>query len=152
MITSTERPWGSHDLEERMCEYCGEYFYAHHGLQRYCPEKFGRKDYCKYEQKKLFAEKKLADNSIDLTRGGRVPYYEPDSLTKNVGILCELMSDSVNKNISSDILDQKGYKVKVYDFKERILGKNSFRIHAGEFIIEWIGQDNSISTFKITRK
>ena len=46
-MDSEQRPFSTHFMEERMCEYCSEIFIAHHGLQRYCPEKYGKKDDCK---------------------------------------------------------------------------------------------------------
>ena len=76
MINSEDRPWGNHDYEERSCEFCGEIYYANHGLQRYCPEKFGRKNYCKLEQKKLQSENKLAGMVVKLAKGGIISYEE----------------------------------------------------------------------------
>ena len=44
----------------KKCAYCYDYFEMHHRLQKYCPEKFGKKDYCKLGQKILL--KSTSDN------------------------------------------------------------------------------------------
>ncbi len=44
----------------KKCAYCYDYFEMHHRLQKYCPEKFGKKDYCKLGQKSLL--KSTSDN------------------------------------------------------------------------------------------
>ena len=36
----------------RSCPYCGTKFMADHMLQIYCPEKYGKKNYCKNRQKR----------------------------------------------------------------------------------------------------
>jgi hypothetical protein len=42
------------------CNYCGDTFVKKHRLQKYCPTKYGKKDYCKY-QKKINDLKKQID-------------------------------------------------------------------------------------------
>jgi hypothetical protein len=64
MMDSEQRPFSTHFMEERMCEYCSEIFIAHHGLQRYCPEKYGKKDDCKAEQKKWWKRNALLNASL----------------------------------------------------------------------------------------
>ena len=76
MMDSEQRPFSTHFMEERMCEYCSEIFIAHHGLQRYCPEKYGKKDDCKAEQKKMVKEQRLAERVIELSHSGMKVYPE----------------------------------------------------------------------------
>jgi hypothetical protein len=37
----------------RICPYCKDGFFAIHLLQKYCPEKFGKNDYCKNGMKAI---------------------------------------------------------------------------------------------------
>ena len=39
-----------------VCKYCNDTFTKHHGLQIYCPSKFGIKNYCKYANRSLLKD------------------------------------------------------------------------------------------------
>lgn len=151
MMDSEQRPFSTHDLEERICEYCSELFHAHHGLQRYCPEKFGKKDYCKYEQKKMVEEKRLADLVIELSHTGMKVYPETQ-IDKNYQALSIIMGSDLEKMVESTLLDYYAYDINEFDSKTPIDGTTNFSIHVGDFTLEWIGQNGTVLTFKITKK
>lgn len=52
---NNEEPFVRKDFTDKMpkkkCNYCGEDFILKHRLQRYCPEKFNVKNYCKHSSK-----------------------------------------------------------------------------------------------------
>lgn len=45
----------------RVCPYCNDEFIAHHKLQRYCPKKFGKINYCKNRMKTINKKNHLAN-------------------------------------------------------------------------------------------
>lgn len=131
----------------RVCAYCGDVFVAHHGLQQYCHSKNGIANYCKHKQKALVSEKRLADRVMDMERA-RNGLKSP--LEKNIDILNQLMEGSTEKNISSEILDAKGYQIAVYS--SRLFHKaNSYVLRVGDYVLEWISQQGYLLTFKITK-
>jgi hypothetical protein len=150
-MDSIDRPWSIHEPEPRFCEYCGDMFDAHHGLQRYCPEKFGRKDYCKYEQKKKINESKLADHAIQLAKIG-IQVHEETPLEKNKTVLIAIMGHDRQKLVNSTLLDSLGYEITLFDSKAPINGTSKYLTHIGEFTLEWIGQEGTELIFKIIRK
>jgi len=151
MMDSEERPYSMHDPEERNCASCTDIFYADHGLQRYCPEKYGKKNYCKYEQKKMLNEKRLAERVTELAKAG-MKVYQDTALDKNKQALSEIMGSEWQKTVDSTLLDNIGYEITHFDSKAPINGTNKFLIHVGDYTLEWIGQEGTVLTFKITKK
>ncbi len=151
MMDSEERPFSMHDPEERLCEFCTDIFYAHHGLQRYCPEKFGKKDYCKYEQKKLLTETRLAERVTELAKAG-MNVYQDTPLDRNKKAIFEIMGSDWQKTVDSSLLDSVGYQINHFDSKTLINETNMFLIHVGDYTLEWIGQEGTVLIFKITKK
>ena len=149
-MDSEDRPYSMHDLEERTCEYCGELFYAHHGLQRYCPEKFNRRDYCKNQQKKMTSEAKLAEKASELAKLGMKVNPETP-LDKNIEHLKGFMGNNSMKYVTNVELDQMGYDITAFESKIHIVGTNRYQIKVGVFVLEWIKQENNLLTFKINR-
>jgi ribosomal protein S27AE len=134
----------------KFCAHCGDIFIAHHDLQQYCPEKNGRKDFCKYQHKKLVSESRLADKVIELSKAG-VRLYEPNSLEKNENRLETIMGSDSQKIISSLLLDQVEYQVPYFTSKVLIAGTTKFLVTVGRFTIELIDKVGNLYTFKITR-
>ena len=151
MMNSKQRPYSMHKLEKRVCLYCSEIYYAHHGLQRYCPEKFGKKDYCKYAQKKMVEEKRLAERVVELSKTG-MSVREEAPLEKNNHALTLIMGSDEQKTVESTLLDLHGYDIHYFDSKTPINGTTNFLIHVGNFTLEWIRPEGTILYFKITRK
>ncbi len=152
MINSLERPFSLHDAEERICAYCGDIFYSYHGLQQYCPDKFGKNYYCKYEQKKMLAEDKLAKTALRWAVTG-LPVYEKEApLDFNFRVIWEIMGSENKKIVSSDLLDSKGYMPSVYNTRTQIAGSEAYVVQVGNYNIEWIGQNGTHLTFKITKQ
>jgi len=150
-MDSEHRPFSRHNVERRECEFCSELFYAHHGLQRYCPEKFGKKDYCKYEQKSMLNEKRLADRVVELANTG-MSVRQETPLEKNKQVLLLIMGTERQKIVSCALLDYHGFDIKYYDTRIPINGVTNFLTHVGNFSLELIEQEGTILTFKITRK
>lgn len=135
----------------RKCDYCSERFLMGHGLERYCREKHGIPNFCRSEQKKLYNDKKLADMVIKLQKTNLELQTQNDPLGINIKILNDIMESGNEKIISSDFLDSAGYDILCF----------SYRIPSGDlhellvvenFTVEWVGQNESISIFKIKRK
>lgn len=102
---------GDFQQNERMrtCEYCGEEFLVSHDLQRYCPEKYGRKNYCKYEQKKLVNESRLADMVQDVAAAVEYVNDKQQSVVRNIGILRVVTGDNDSIEVTAEQLDAFGY-------------------------------------------
>ena len=150
-MDSEERPFSMHDPEDRNCEFCTDIFYADHGLQRYCPEKYGKKNYCKYEQKKMLSEKRLADRVTELAKTG-MKVNQNTALDKNKQGFEIMMGSDGQKIVNSSLLDNFDFDINYFDYRTPINGTNKFLIHIGEFTLEWIGEDGTNLIFKITRK
>lgn len=136
-------------LEERICAYCGDIFMAHHGLQEYCPEKHGRRNYCKHQQKALVSEQRLADRAIELAKTG-MQVHEQAPLDKNIMAFRQIMGPQKEKIVLGYILDEIGYNPNHYTSKTPIPNSEAFIVTVGEFNIIWISEDPL--TFKITRQ
>ena len=150
MMDSEHRPFSTHFMEERLCEYCSEIFYAHHGLQRYCPDKYGKKNYCKDKQKKMAEEKRLTERIIELSHTGMTVYPETQ-LDRNYQALSKIMGSDLEKTVECKLLDYFGYEISYFNSRTAINGTNYFLIHVGDFTLDWIGQEGTVLTFKITR-
>ena len=150
-MDSEERPYSMHDPEERNCEFCTDIFYADHGLQRYCPEKYGKKNFCKYEQKKMLSEKRLADRVTELAKTGMKVNLNTALDNNKQGFEIMMGSDG-QKIVNSSLLDNFDFDINYFDYRTPINGTNKFLIHIGEFTLEWIGEDGTNLIFKITRK
>ena len=150
MMDSEHRPFSTHFMEERMCEYCSEIFIAHHGLQRYCPEKYGKKDDCKAEQKKMVKEQRLAERVIELSHTGMKVYPETQ-IDRNYQALSKIMGSDLEKTVECTLLDYFGYEICHFNSRTAINEGNNFLIHVGDFTLDRIGQKGTVLTFKITR-
>ena len=134
----------------KFCGYCGDMFIAHHDLQQYCPEKNGRKDYCKYQQKKMVNENRLAEKVIELSKAG-VRLYEPKAIEKNENRLEAIMGSDSQKIVTSILLDLVGYQVSNFTSKVPIKGTCTFLLTVGHFTLELIDNNGDLLTFKVTR-
>lgn len=150
-MDSEERPFSMHDPEDRNCEFCTDIFYADHGLQRYCPEKYGKKNYCKYEQKKMLSEKRLAERVTELAKTG-MKVNQNTALDNNKQGFEIMMGSDGQKIVNSSLLDNFDFDINYFDYRTPINGTNKFLIHIGEFTLEWIGEDGTNLIFKIIRK
>ncbi len=122
---------------KKTCEFCGDEFDSHHGLQRYCPEKFGRKDYCKYAQKNLVNERKLAELVNEIASAVKLLEPIKSQLTRNIEILKSLIQDKDQIVISSTELEQSGFKIGVYNSKIRTSNSKCLLV-IGNYSIDWI--------------
>ncbi len=150
MMDYEQRPYSRHNLEERLCLYCSENFDADHGIREYCPEKYGKKDYCKAKQKKMVDEKRLAERIIELSHTGMKVYPETQ-LNKNYQALSIIMGSDLEKTVECTLLDYFGYEISHFNSRTAINEGNNFLIHVGDFTLDRIGQKGTVLTFKITR-
>ena len=150
-MTSENTPWSTHGLEERKCEFCGELFYANHGLQRYCPEKFNRKGYCKKEQKKLVDEKNLADFIAKIARI-KTKLDTLSTLEINRLSIKKIMGNHKMKIVDDLQLDNAGVDILHFEKRTPIEGTQRFLIHIGEFTLECIEKNELQLKFKIITK
>jgi ribosomal protein S27AE len=130
----------------RVCAYCGDVFVAHHGLQQYCHSKNGVANFCKHKQKALVDEKRLSERVIELERA-KINILSP--VDQNIEILKSIMGEAKEKNVTSDLLDTKGYSITAYSTRLLNNAKNVI-LRVGKYTVEWIGQNGAVHTFKIT--
>lgn len=151
MKNSDERPFGSHRPEERICAFCGDAFYATHGLQKYCPDKFGKIDYCKYEQKKMVTEAKLVELVKEVNEAVNPPFQRLSPLEQNIHILGTILGPYGQVNTDSDRLNTMGFDITV--FSRRILEGHTDYVTLvfGHFELIWKRRNEAISTFKIKK-
>ena len=116
-----------------------------------CALKFGKKDYCKYAQKKMVEEKRLAERVVELSKTG-MSVREETPLEKNKQALALIMGSDEQKTVEGSLLDHHGYDINYFDSKTPINGTTNFLIHVGNFTLEWIKHEGTILYFKITRK
>ena len=137
--------------EERFCAYCGESFYAWHGLQKYCPEKNGKAYYCKNEHKKLLAEGKLVKKAEEYAK---VLAYTMESagLLKNRDILNTIMGGRNQKFVSESELDQAGFNIHFYDDRNLIPGTKRYVLTIGNYKVERKSMPDNLLTFNIYLK
>jgi hypothetical protein len=136
-------------FEERACAYCGEIFIAHHGHQQYCPEKYGRTNYCKHQQKARVSEQRLAERAIELSKTG-MDVYEQTPLDYNIKSLRQIMGPQKEKVVSGYTLAEVGYNSRYFNEKTQIPSSGAYIVTVGEFNITWI--EEYPLTFKITRQ
>ncbi len=151
MKNSIERPFGSHGPEERICAFCGDAFVSTHGLQQYCPEKFGKKDYCKLEQKKLLTQKKLLELAQEVAIINNPPIEQLTPLERNIQVLDTILGNNYRVKTNSDQLDAMGFNINIYS-RRIIEGKSDYvTLVFGSISLVWKKQNESISTFTIIR-
>lgn len=114
----------------RVCPYCHETFIATHMNRFYCPEKNGKKDFCKARFKRLVKE--LKEVGIEIERPKRPPLkllFEPSEktfrnideaiqdtvLNRKINILEQFLNDSDSRIISWDELQSLGFTLDEFD-------------------------------------
>jgi hypothetical protein len=138
-------------FEERPCAYCGEMFIALHGLQQYCPEKYGKANYCKHQQKARVSERRLAESVIELSKAG-MDVYEQTSYDYNIKSLRQIMGPQKEKIVTEYAFDEVNFNPEHYTSRTQIPNSDAYIVTVGEFNITLIGHEGNILTFKITRQ
>ena len=105
-------------------------------------KKTGGKEYLPISEQAEHAEK-LAKSGMQV--------YQDTQLAKNKQALSEIMGNDWQKTVDSSLLDSVGYDITHFDSKTPISGTNKFLIHVGDYSLEWIGQEGTLLTFKITK-
>jgi len=131
------------------CAYCNEQFYSNSSERMYCPEKYGKKNYCKQEQKKLVSEKKLAETVAQLSNSGIALKEGESSFERSIRGLVSIMGTGDLKFVTGDLLDR--YHVNLNDLQHRTLdSENRPVIIIGNYKITWLEYLDTIFKFKIT--
>lgn len=131
------------------CRFCGEVFISNSPERMYCPEKHGKKNYCKQEQKKLVQEAKLAELVEQLTDGGIILKPGESSLERSIRGLQAIMGDESRRIVSGDLLDR--YHVNINDLQDRTIDDDKKPvIILGNYRITWLEDKDNIFKFKIT--
>jgi hypothetical protein len=151
-MDSEERPYSTHDTEDRECEYCGDVFPAHHGLQKYCPEKFGKKNYCLNKQKAMVNQTKLASLVNTISNSSLISTTSETDIEANRRIISEIMGTAIEKEVSSDLLDHKGFDPRIYDSRYMNSSSDSYTVCIGDYSIEWIDEIGGLLMFKIVKR
>lgn len=99
----------------------------------------------------MLNEKRLAERVTELAKAG-MKVYQDTALDRNKQALFQIMGSDWQKTVDSTLLDNAGYEVTHFDSKTPIIGTNKFLIHIGNYTLEWIGQEGTVLTFKITKK
>jgi hypothetical protein len=135
----------------KKCAYCGEMFEAHHGLQRYCPEKNGKIQFCKYEHKKLVTEAKLVEIIKTLNPSHETQEIQTTQIQKNIKVLEVLIGNSIETITNSEQLDTMGFDIKTFSSKHYQESENGISLIIGLYKLEWIGSMDQTHSFKISR-
>lgn len=151
MLTSNDRPFSSHNPEEKVCLFCNEIFHSTHGLEKYCREKYGIIGYCKNEQKKLVSQQKLADLAQTIANINNPRTQDLSPLERNIQILREIIGQSYQVNTDSDTLDAMGYDINIYSRREYEGNSTYTRLIIGQFGLSWISQIEENIFFKISK-
>jgi len=81
-----------------------------------------------------------------------VKVYQDTASDRNKQALSQIMGSDWQKTVDSTLLDGSGYEITHFDSKTPINGTNRFLIHVGDYTLEWVGQEGTVLTFKITKK
>lgn len=165
------------DLEvfKRTCLYCGDEL-AHncHKSRKFCPEKYGQNDHCKYHYKLLRQQNLIAGEELPTTIKASLqnltlqmedppPMEVQSNVIENPVLVNESNNDREN-NISflshrlgdqdEVIIDlkemlQSKYNFKVFDNKEAFPDSNYFYNIVGEYAIWWHNSQTIVITKSI---
>ena len=157
----------------KACEYCHETFEADHMLRKYCPQKYGVIDFCKYERKKEREKEKLAAKenvglqtqkpplvwrriipvkkgpAINPVRVVEVPSKPTiDERTENLLRIERLMDGAISKNFAMEEIDRSRLDILIIDGKiPDPRDNNYFLLVLGDYFIYWI----DINVIQITK-
>jgi hypothetical protein len=147
----------------RICPYCEEEFIANHMLREYCPEKNGKKDYCKNRYKRILMNQNLEDQDDDVQDyEENTSVDKPDDVDELNRLFIEgredtyFASDLIGAHLREeqylilpiDYLSFKGMNYSAYDELFQIPGTYLFIATYGPFAIAWIEQEKIMLTHK----
>ncbi len=134
----------------KTCPYCKCEFVVIHELQIYCPEKYGKQNYCKYKQKQLIEENRLAQvaslYSISQSTDHR---KQLSTLEHNILVLDKLLGYQNENTVSSLKLDELKFDIRTFSY--RITDAEYPTIVLGPFKLSLLLINNLIFTFKISK-
>ena len=114
----------------RVCPYCRESFVADHLSRFYCPDKNGRKNFCKNRQKRINDKLRKSGSVLVAHENNPIKVFieEPqikernvDQLiinaqkSKNCSILTEFLGGKEYTEVSKNELLEKGFDYKLFD-------------------------------------
>ena len=122
----------------RVCPYCRESFVADHLNRFYCPDKNGRKNFCKNRQKRINDNLRKSGSVLIAHENNPIKVFieEPEikernidqliisaQKSKNISILSEFLGDKQFTEVTKEELLKKGFESKLFDsFKETPYG------------------------------
>lgn len=114
----------------RLCPYCRESFVADHLSRFYCPDKNGRKNFCKNRQKRINDNLRKSGGVLIAHENNPIKVFieEPEikernidhlilnaQKSKNTSILTEFIGDKKSTEVSESELLKKGFNYKLFD-------------------------------------
>jgi len=138
----------SSDPYKRICLYCGDSFTAHHGLQRYCPNKYGIVNYCKNQQKQKVNEKNLANLAKEVNK--LLEHFQIEEKVENNNhlILEIVFQNTVSKRVKRTRLINMGFDFK--DYPARVYNSQGLIVlKYGDFYLDWVEEVDNDLIFKV---
>lgn len=167
-------PYDPESEYARICPYDNEKFMANHKLRGFCPQKYGKKDYCKTKYKELQAEARLVANSVPAAQVIKPPQVvteqavaipivsstqlatvevkvklDPIIRKQIIEKIEELLEGDKWREFSEEEVDQSGLDFSLFDKKIPLPNSNLFRTEIGNYSIFWTHANKLLIT-KIT--
>ncbi len=166
-------PYDASSELAKVCAYCQEDFMANHMLRKCCPQKFGKKDYCKNHLKVLRDEAKLVDagwhpiqefkpppklpeqtNVLPVVPASQMVVEtptRPDTLkrSKMIEIIKVLLDGQNSGEFSDDEIDQAELDLTIFDRRILLPNSNLYYIEIGNYAIFWTHKNKFLITHQI---
>ena len=140
----------------RLCPYCRESFVADHLSRFYCPDKNGRKNFCKNRQKRINDNLRKSGNVLIEHRKNPMQVFIEEPLLnekdidqiiintqkdKNISILSEFLGDEKFIEVTERELLEKGFDSKLFDsYKDT---KSGIKIYSvGKYVYHKTPENN----------
>ena len=140
----------------RVCPYCKESFVADHLSRFYCPDKNGRKNFCKNRQKRINDNLRKSGSVLIEHRKNPMQVFIEEPLLyekdidqiiintqkdKNISILSEFLGDEKFIEVTERELLEKGFDSKLFDSYEDT--KSGIKIYSvGKYVYHKTPENN----------
>ena len=140
----------------RVCPYCRESFVAYHLSRFYCPDKNGRKNFCKNRQKRINDNLRKSGSVLIEHRKNPMQVFIEEPLLnekdidqiiintqkdKNISILSEFLGDEKFIEVTERELLEKGFDSKFFDSYEDT--KSGIKIYSvGKYVYHKTPKNN----------
>ena len=110
--------------------YCRESFVAGHLSRFYCPDKNGRKKFCKNRQKRINDNLRKSGSVLIVNENNPIKVFieEPEIKERNINqLIINTQKSKKNTEVTEDKLLKKGFDLKLFDsFEETKSGVKMF--------------------------